>query len=114
MAAAAPDYQRIGAAFVAHYYNLFDTSRPALAPLYVRSPPRYPRVQRGGFERVGSMGGWPFMTTRSSWLTVYRLHCLASRLYGRLPRACRRLAYPLSCPAFVLFVLIRPSSSPRP
>lgn len=36
MAAAAPDYQRIGAAFVAHYYNVFDTSRPSLAPLYVR------------------------------------------------------------------------------
>lgn len=34
MAAAAPDYQRIGAAFVAHYYNVFDTSRPSLAPLY--------------------------------------------------------------------------------
>lgn len=36
MAAPPPDYQGVGAAFVAHYYNLFDTSRPSLAPLYVR------------------------------------------------------------------------------
>jgi len=42
MAAAAPDYQGIGTAFVSHYYNLFDTSRASLAPLYVRSWPLPP------------------------------------------------------------------------
>lgn len=63
MAAAAPDYQRIGAAFVAHYYNVFDTSRPSLTPLYVRFRRSLDGCTAGVGVQVHSLRGWQWMTT---------------------------------------------------